>query len=94
MAKLLATAHIQIGFTRYKPGDFLPDTDTSVPDWLEAGTAVWVPDDYTASTGTKAKLATAEPGLPGIAAGGEMTGDDLVGQVPQTHERRRTKCRP
>ena len=36
-----------------------------------------------------ARSVTALPGLPGLAVGGEQTGDDLVGRVPMTPERRR-----
>lgn len=46
--RLLALAHIQVGFTQYKPGDLLPtDRPEDTAAWIEAGTAMWVPEDYT-----------------------------------------------
>ena len=45
--RLLALAHIQVGFAQYKPGDFLPaDRPEDTTAWIEAGTAMWVPEDY------------------------------------------------
>ena len=45
--RLLALAHIQVGFAQYKPGDFLPaDRPDDTAAWIEAGTAMWVPEDY------------------------------------------------
>lgn len=92
--RLLSLAHIQIGFTRYAPGDFLPtDKPEDTAAWVDAGTAMWVPEDYKPPDHAAAHLVTAEPGLPGIAVGGELTGDDLAGKIPKTVERRRRKCR-
>lgn len=92
--RLLALAHIQIGFAQYKPGDFLPaDCPEDTAAWIQAGTAMWVPEDYHPPSGVAARPVTAEPGLPGIAVGGELTGDDLVGKIPKTVERRRRKCK-
>ena len=76
--RLLALAHIQVGFAQYKPGDFLPADR---------------PEDNHPPSGVAARSVTAEPGLPGIAVGGELTGNDLVGKIPETVERRRRKCR-
>lgn len=91
---LLSLAHIQIGFTRYAPGDFLPtDRPEDAAAWIEAGTAMWVPEDYRPPSYATAHPVTADPGMPGIAVGGELTGDDLVGRIPKTEERRRRKCR-
>ena len=92
--RLLALAHIQVGFAQYKPGDFLPaDRPEDTAAWIEAGTAMWVPEDYHPPSGVAARPVTAEPGLPGIAVGGELTGNDLIGKIPETVERRRRKCR-
>lgn len=92
--RLLALAHIQVGFAQYKPGDFLPaDRQDDTAAWIEAGTAMWVPEDYHPPSGVAARPVTAEPGLPGIAVGGKLTGNDLVGKIPETVERRRRKCR-
>ena len=69
--RLLALAHIQVGFAQYKPGDFLPaDRPEDTAAWIEAGTAMWVPEDYHPPSGVAARPVTAEPGLPGIAVGG------------------------
>ena len=74
--RLLALAHIQVGFAQYKPGDFLPaDRPEDTAAWIEAGTAMWVPEDYHPPSGVAARPVTAEPGLPGIAVGGELTGN-------------------
>lgn len=86
--KLVALAHIQHGFERYKPGDTLPASDTvMVLEWLAAGSAKMVDDDTEQPTFHKARQAAALPGLPGTAVGGEQTGEDLVGRVPRTKER-------
>ncbi|MCD7857738.1 MAG: hypothetical protein LUG55_08090 [Clostridiales bacterium] len=89
MAKLYALDYIQYGMARYEPGDFLPVTATLADAWVEAGSARWVDDDFTPATYPKAKRATAEPGLFGLAEGGEQTGDDLVGKVPRAIQRER-----
>lgn len=92
---LVAIAHIQIHSTRYKPGDLLPtENESDVAAWLEAGSAAWVPvEDLLAPKAAKARPVVAQPGLPGIAVGGEATGDDLVGRVPKTAERGKGKCK-
>lgn len=90
MAKLVALDFIQVGFCRFRPGDTLPSEDQELAAaWVESGSAVWRADDYTPPTWAKARQATAPSGLPGLAVGGEQTGDDLVGRVPKTHERTR-----
>lgn len=89
MAKLVALDFIQVGFHRYRPGDTLPSEDRELATaWVESGAAVWRTDDYKAPTWAKAKQAAALSGLPGLTVGGELTGDDLVGRVPMTHERK------
>jgi hypothetical protein len=83
----LTTIRTDMGFTRYRPGDTLPADHPDAAAWVENGAAVWRDDDYTPPTWVKARMAAAEPGLGGIAVGGEATGGDLVGKVPRTIER-------
>lgn len=92
---LLAQAYIEAdgGLTLYRPGDLLPSDSTDAEAWVEAGSAIWVDADYQPPTYARAKPATAPAGLPGLAVGGEATGDDLVGRVPMTIERMRGKWR-
>lgn len=86
--RLVALAHIQHGYIRYKPGDTLPAADMArALEWLAAGSAKMVDDDTGQTIFPKAKQAAALPGLPGTAVGGEQTGDDLAGRVPLTKER-------
>lgn len=90
---LLALAPIQtdMGFARYRPGEFLPKDHPDAAAWVEAGSAKWVDADYAPPRYAKAKPAAATAGLPGLAVGGEATGDDLVGRVPATPGRKRGK---
>lgn len=92
MAKLVALGYIQVGFREYQPGESLPADDPELAaEWVESGAAVWRSDDYQPPTWVTAKRAAAEPGLPGLAVGGEATGQELVGKVPATPERMRGK---
>lgn len=90
---LLAQAYIEAdgGLTLYRPGDVLPSDAPDAEAWVEAGTAIWVDADYQPPKYAQAKPATAPAGLPGLAIGGEATGDDLVGRVPVTPERMRRR---
>ena len=88
--QLVATAHILCGFTHYRPGDILPSDSDAASVWLEAGTAVLMDEGKAAPPSIKARRAAAEPGLPGHSVGGEEPGG-LVGKVPATPERRRSK---
>lgn len=87
--RLIALADIQDHFTRYHAGDALPEDAAAADAWVEAGTAMWVDVDYQPPAWPKARQATAIQGLFGTAIGGEQTGDDLVGRVPITPERKR-----
>lgn len=89
--QLVALAFIQtnLGFTRYRPGDILPADHPQAAAWVESGAAVWRGDDHEPPMRVTAARAAAEPGLPGLAVGGEATGEDLVGRVPMTEQRRR-----
>ncbi len=78
-----------MGFTRYRPGDTLPADHPDAAAWVESGAAAWMPNDAPAPEWVRAKAAAAAPGLSGTAVGGEATGDDLIGRVPQTGKRRR-----
>lgn len=89
MADLVALDFIQAGFQRFNPGDILPsDNSELVSAWVESGSAIW--RDGELPVWTSAKRAAAGPGLPGIAVGGELTGDDLAGKIPMTEQRRRS----
>lgn len=89
--RLRALAYIiPAGTSReYFPGDNLPMDHPDVEAWVQAGTAVWVEADKEPPAHTKARMVTAPAGLTGAAVGGEVTGDDLVGKVPATPQRRR-----
>lgn len=89
---LVAQEYIQIGSIIHRPGDLLPLDDTEMVNaWIEAGTAVWMDlaEYMTAPSTATARLVTAMPGMSGLAVGGEATGDELVGRVPLTPERRK-----
>ena len=75
----------------YFPGDSLPSDHPDADAWVKAGTAVWVDAEQTPPTYTMARAAAAVAGLPGTAVGGEATGNELVGKVPVTPQRRRRK---
>lgn len=89
MADLIALEYIQAGFRDYWPGDTLPAEHPDAAAWVESGAALWRDEDYTPQGRATAKRVSAEPGLSGIAVGGEATGEDLVGKVPITERRRR-----
>ena len=84
---LIAQAHIQYRDKRYKPGDALPACELSSA-WLASGAAIPV-TDYVTIERPRAERSAAEPGLPGLAVGGEYAGDDLVGKIPMTRERKK-----
>ena len=94
--RLVALVHIQtdLGFTRYRPGDALPADHPQAAAWVESGAAVWRGDDHGPTMRVTAARAAADPGLPGLAVGGEATGEDLVGRVPMTEQRRQTPWKP
>lgn len=72
----------------YEPGDILPASSPEAEAWVSCGSAVWVAaEDLLQAGGVTVKPVVAQPGMPGIATGGEMTGDDLVGRIPLTRER-------
>lgn len=89
MQRLVATAAILYQSKLYAPGDELPANNSSMVDaWLEAGTAVWTEEE--SNIAPKARLATAEPGLPGSAINSESeNGDNLIGKVPKTSARKK-----
>jgi len=93
MADLIARSRILVGFREYQPGESLPSNHPDAQAWVNYGSAVWRGEDAALSTPVKAKLVTAEPGLPGLAVGGEATGDELVGCVPITEQRRNPQCK-
>lgn len=76
---------------QYKIGDELPTNDTEmVSAWLEAGTAEWMDGEKPEPTEpAKAVPKTAEPGRTGEAVSSESDGDDLVGKVPKTKQRKK-----
>ncbi|MCX4294377.1 MAG: hypothetical protein OSJ56_10015 [Prevotella sp.] len=87
MADLIALDFIQIGYKRYKPGDILPQDSPDVSAWIECGSAMW--QEEKPPKRTVAKQAAAQSGMPGIAVGGEISGNDLVGRIPSTERRQR-----
>lgn len=92
MAKLIALSRILVGNREYKPGEALPSENAaSAAALVESGSAIWRDDDHEPPIFAKARLATAQAGMPGLAVGGEESGDDLVGKVPTTHERTRRR---
>lgn len=85
--RLIALRPILFGCRQYEVGDTLPTDDKAlVIAWVAAGSAAWEsePDEAdktsTKKRKAKAKMATAQPGLPGKATDAE--GDALVGRVP------------
>ena len=79
------------GAHEFFPGDVIPDPEQN-PDatgWVESGAAYWLEEEPTSSA--KAVLRTAEPGMPGLAVGGEGVPDNLVGKVLKTIQRRRRR---
>ena len=76
---------------QYKIGEELPVNDADmVAAWIEAGTAKWTDGDEPEPEAVKAVPKTAEPGRTGQASSGSETdGDDLVGKVPKTKQRRK-----
>ena len=62
-----------------------------VAAWIEAGTAEWTDgEEGEAEEAAKAVPKTAKPGRTGQASSGSETdGDDLVGKVPQTKQRKK-----
>lgn len=87
MADLIALDFIQYGFQQYKPGDTLPSDAPLAAVWIRSGTAMW--RDTEPPKRTRAVRKTAMAGMPGTAVGGEATGDNLVGRVPETERRKR-----
>lgn len=87
MADLVAKRTILYGQKEYRAGETLPSDAPLAETWVECGSAIWreepPADQLTAAP------ASATPGLPGLAVGGEQTGDDLVGKVPPTRKRRK-----
>ena len=79
------------GYNEFYPGDVIPDPEQN-PDaagWVDSGAAYWLEEEPPASA--KAVLMAAEPGVPGLAVGGEGAPDSLVGKVPKTIQRRRRR---
>ena len=83
--KLIAVHPILYRSRQYWVGQELPADDAGmVQAWVNVGTAAWVDSD--AQKPTKAKPASAEPGLAGESPNGE-TDENLVGKVPKTPAR-------
>ena len=85
---LVAVYPILFHSHQYNIGDILPvNYPDMVQAWLEAKTAVW---KQTEEPKAKAKLITAEPGLAGVAVASEAEdGENLVGKVPKTTNRKK-----
>lgn len=74
---------------QYGVGDTLPAVDVKLVNaWLESGAAFWECDTVAQNEAPKARLVTAEPGLPGKSSDGDP--DALVGKVTKTPQRKRT----
>lgn len=89
MADVIALIYLQsgTGFKRYWPGDIVPADEPMAAEWLKTGAALLRegdPPEFVYAT-----LMTAEPGLPGTAVGGEGAPVNLVGQIPETQQRKR-----
>lgn len=88
---------INNGMRHLHPGDILVQAIPDAETYVEHGSARWIGiDEWSAiltekakNSARKAKPVTALAGMPGLATGGEYSGDDLVGRVPITPERRR-----
>ncbi len=85
MADLVARRPIVYGNTEFRAGDILPSDAPDAQAWIECGSAFW--REEPPAEQPKAKQACATPGLPGLAVGGEQSGDDLVGKVPPRRKR-------
>ena len=73
---------------QYRVGDALPAGDSALVNaWLESGAAFWDEVDVH-DKAPKAKMMTAEAGLPGKSSDGDP--EALVGKVPKTPQRRRS----
>jgi hypothetical protein len=85
---LVATAYILYNSKQYEPGDELPASDEGMVEaWVEAKTAAWINES---AVRAKARPATALPGATGDAIHSESEdGENLVGRVPKTSNRRR-----
>jgi len=89
VADLVAKRTILYGQKEYRAGETLPSDAPDAETWVECGSAFWREDDPAEQP--KATQASADPGQPGLAVGGEQTGEDLVGKVPPTPKRKRSK---
>lgn len=88
--KLIAVIPILYRDRQYWPGDELPLSDDAMKEtWINGGAAVMKEDNETPKKVEKAVPATAVPGIPGIAVGGEGASENLAGRVPATPKRRR-----
>lgn len=89
MTRLMAIRPVLYRSHQYEAGDTLPaDNEATVAAWIECGSAVWNDDEaQTEAKAPKAKLATAKPGISGKSSDGDPNA--LVGQVPDTPERKR-----
>ena len=88
MSRLIAQIYLVLGNREFHPGDKLPtDNADEVAALVKNGAAAWCGDDPPLRVA--ATSVTAQPGLPGRATGGEATGEDLVGRVSDTPQRRR-----
>ena len=74
--RLIALTYIQtdMGFTRYRPGDTLPDDHPDAATWLENGSAVRRGESDAPPTWAKAQLAAAPPASPASQQAGRPPG--------------------
>lgn len=89
MRRLIALRPVLYLSKQYSAGDSLPVNNPVMVDaWIKADSARWVDEDAGESPQkpkTKAKMATAEPGIEGCSDGGPV----LQGKVPKRPGRSR-----
>lgn len=85
---LIAQSDIIYRSRHYHPGEILPGDSSFASAWIESGAAVDMELSELLKPTIRAKMETAETGLPGFAVNGE-TEENLVGKIPKTEARKR-----
>lgn len=89
--RIVAVTHIHagLGFTHYRPGDFIPFGAPDAPAWIKSGAARIVPADYKPQVYARAVPLTSRAGRPAVYPDGNPAG---IGRVPDRHEGGRNPC--